>query len=88
MQKVSGDRAELDVFVNSIRANHQLSGVCLHIPWREVEKESGKLDFSAVDGFVAVLRDIGMKYQLCFKPGVNTPAFVYAEGAQAFATVA
>ena len=61
-------------------------GVCLHIPWNEVEKEPGKSDFGAVDNFVAVLRSIGMKYQLCFKPGASTPAFVYAEGAQPFET--
>lgn len=85
-QKVSADRADLDAFANSIRANHQLSGVCLHIPWNEVEKEPGKCDFRAVDNFVAVLRSIGMKYQLCFKPGSSTPAFVYAEGAQPFQT--
>src|SRR5881275_1548452 len=78
-QKVSRDRAELDVFTDSIRANHQLTGVCLHIPWDQIEKEAGKPDFSAVDNFVAVLRDIGMKYQLCLKPGASTPAFVYAE---------
>ena len=85
-QKVSGDRAELDVFTNSIRANHQLTGVCLHVPWEQVEKEAGKLDFSAVDNFVGVLRDIGMKYQLGLKPGASTPPFVYAEGAQSFGT--
>ncbi len=59
-QKVSSDRAELDVFTNSIRANHQLAGVCLHIPWNQVEKEPGKLDFTALDNFVAALRGIGM----------------------------
>jgi hypothetical protein len=85
-QKVSGDRAALDLFTNSIRANHQLTGVCLHVPWAEVEKEAGKPDFSAIDDFVGVLRDIGMKYQLCFKPGATTPPFVYAEGAQSFET--
>jgi hypothetical protein len=85
-QKVSGDRAELDVFTNSVRANHELTGVCLHIPWNQVEKEPGKPDLSAVDNFVAVLRDIGMKYQLCLKPGASTPAFVYEEGAQPFET--
>ena len=85
-QKVSGNRAEFDAFTSSIRANHQLAGVCLHVPWNQVEKERGKLDFTAVDNFVAALRDIGMKYQLCFKPGASTPAFVYAEGAQAFET--
>ena len=85
-QKVSGDSAELDVFANSIRANHQLAGVCLHVPWNQVEKEPGKPDFKAVDNFVAVLRDIGLKYQLCLKPGASTPAFVYAAGAQPFKT--
>ena len=85
-QKVSGDRAELDVFTNSIRANHELTGVCLHVPWTGVEKEAGKPDFSAIDNFVAVLRDIRMKYQLCFKPGASTPPFVYADGAQSFET--
>src|SRR5437899_197205 len=80
-QKVSGDRTELDVFTNSIRANHQLTGVCLHIPWNQLEKEAGKADFNAVDSFVALLRDVGMKYQLCLKPGASTPGFVYAEGA-------
>src|SRR5205814_3849869 len=85
-QKISRDRAELDIFTDSIRTNHQLTGVCLHVPWDQIEKEAGKPDFSAVDNFVAVLRDIGMKYQLCLKPGASTPAFVYAEGAQSFET--
>jgi hypothetical protein len=85
-QKVSADRAELDDFSISIRANHHLTGVCFHIPWNQLEKESGKPDFSGIDNFVAVLRDIGMKYQLCLKPGATTPAFVYAEGAKSFQT--
>ena len=85
-QKVSEDAGALDVFANSIRANHQLTGVCLHVAWKEVEKEAGKPDFSAIDRFVAVLRGIGMKYQLCLQPGVNTPPSVYKEGAQSFAT--
>ncbi len=35
---------------------------------------------------VAVLRGIGMKYELCLQPGVYTPGSVYEEGAQSFAT--
>jgi hypothetical protein len=34
----------------------------------------------------SVLRDKDMKYQPCFQPGVNTPSFVYEEGAQTFPT--
>jgi hypothetical protein len=85
-QKISEDPAALEVFANSIRANHQLAGVCLHVPWNEVEKEAGKPDFSAIDKFVAVLRGIHMKYKLGIKPGASTPSFVYAQGARPFET--
>jgi hypothetical protein len=86
MERLPEDAGALDAFANSIRANHQLTGVCLHVAWKEVEKEPGKPDFSAIDKTVTVLRGIGMKYQLCFKPGASTPPFVYAEGAQSFET--
>src|SRR5260370_9041853 len=83
-QMVSENAGALDAFASSIRANHQLTGVCLHVPWKEVEKEAGKPDFSAIDKFVAVLRGIRMKYQLCFKPGASTPPFLYAGRSQSF----
>jgi Beta-galactosidase len=86
MQKVSEDAGALDAFAKGVRTNRELSGVCLHVDWKQVEKEPGKPDFSAIDKFVAVLHAIGMKYQLCLKPGANTPAFVYAQGAQSFQT--
>ena len=83
-QKV--DARQLDTFASTVRANHQLTGVCLHVAWKEVENEPGKPDFSPIDKFVAVLRGIRMKYQICFKPGASTPPFVYAQGAQSFET--
>ncbi len=86
MQKLPDDAATFAKFSTQVRKNPYLSGVCLHIPWDWIEKESGKPDFSAIDKTVAVLRGIGMKYQLCLKPGVYTPSFVYANGAQAFET--
>ena len=69
-----------------VRANSHLSGVCLHIGWKDIEKEPGHLDFSAIDQSVAVLRHIGMKYELGIKPGVDTPPFVYQQGGQSFET--
>jgi hypothetical protein len=69
-----------------VRANPHLSGVCLHIGWKDIEKEPGQFDFSAIDKAVAVLRRIGMKYELSIKPGFETPAFLYQQGAQSFAT--
>ncbi len=86
MQKLPEDAAAFAEFSEQVRINPHLAGVSLHIPWDWIEKESGKPDFSAIDKTVAVLRGIGMKYQLCLKPGVYTPSFVYAEGAKPFET--
>jgi hypothetical protein len=79
-----GDK--LAAFEAQVRANPHLSGVCLHIGWKDIEKEPGNLDFSAIDKTVAVLRHIGMKYELGIKPGVDTPSFVYQQGGQPFET--
>ncbi|PYK10123.1 MAG: hypothetical protein DME65_10655 [Verrucomicrobia bacterium] len=81
-QKVSESAADPSAFEAKIRENPQLSGVCVTAGWNEIEKEAGKLDFSSIDKTVAVLRRIGMKYELGVKPGVDTPAFVYQQGAQ------
>jgi hypothetical protein len=86
MQKLPEDASRFDEFSAKIRVNPNLSGVCLHIPWDQIEMQPGKPDFSVIDRTVAVFRSIGMKYQLCLKPGVHTPAFVYADGAHAFET--
>jgi hypothetical protein len=86
IQPLAEDSNKLSDFAADVRANPQLTGVCIHLKWKDIEKEAGKLDFSAIDKMVAVLRGIGMKYQLCLQPGVNTPASVYEEGAQSFAT--
>ncbi len=79
-----GDKA--GAFEAQVRANPHLSGVCLHTGWKDIEKEPGKLDFSAIDKYVAVLRRIGMKYELGVKPGIATPLFVYQQGAKSFDT--
>lgn len=86
MQPLPRDAGELNDFLARISANHNLSGVCLTLRWNEIEKDSGKPNLSRVDNTVAGLRRIGMKYQFCFKPGTDTPQFVYTEGAQPFWT--
>src|SRR5262249_38405412 len=85
-QRVPERAAEMSQFESMVRTNPHLSGVCLHIGWKELEKEPGHLDFSAIDKAVGVLRGIGMKYELGVKPGVDTPAFVYQQGAQSLET--
>ncbi len=84
LQKVPEDSRALETFSRKIRANSQISGVCLHVAWESIEVEPNKPDFKALDRTVAVLRELGMKYQLCLKPGASTPAFVFQEGAQPF----
>jgi Beta-galactosidase len=85
MQPIESGR-NVSAFGAKVRANSYLSGVCLHIGWKDIEKEPGQLDFSAIDKYVAALRRIGMKYELGIKPGVDTPAFLYQQGAQSFET--
>jgi len=85
-QKAAESAADPAAFESALRHNPHLSGVCLHAGWKEIESEAGKLDFSAIDKTVAVLRRIGMKYELSVKPGADTPPFVFAEGAKSIQT--
>jgi hypothetical protein len=85
-QRMPENADQLNAMESAVRANPHLAGVCLHVGWKGIEKEAGKPDFSAIDKTVAVLRRIGMKYELGVKPGADTPQFVFQEGAQPFAT--
>ena len=85
-QKLPNDSGTLEEFASQLKDSKYLAGVCLHIPWDQIEKNPGKPDFSAIDETVAILRKSEMRYQLCLKPGAYTPLFVYADGAQAFET--
>ena len=85
-QKLPNDSVTLEEFAFQLKDSKYLAGVCLHIPWDQIEKNSEKPDFSAIDETVAILRKSGMRYQLCLKPGAYTPSIVYADGAQAFET--
>ncbi len=86
MQKLPPDAAARAEVTTQLRNNSNLSGVCLNFAWKAIEPETGKPDFTALDQTIADLRKLGLKYQLCLKPGADTPAFVYTEGAQAFPT--
>src|SRR5450432_450961 len=86
MQRLPQDANELNQAAAELAKNHNLSGVCLHVLWNDLEKEPGKPDFSMVDKTVAEFRRLGMKYELGFGPGAHTPKFIYDEGAQTFST--
>jgi Beta-galactosidase len=84
MQRVPENTAEMRQFESMVRSNPHLSGVCLHVGWKVIEKEAGHVDFSPIDKTVAVLRRAGRKYELGIKPGADTPPWIFQEGAQAF----
>jgi len=86
MQRLPQDATELGQVVAELAKNHNLSGVCLHFFWNDLEKVSGKPDFSMVDKTVAEFRRLGMKYELGFGAGAHTPRFIYDEGAKAVST--
>jgi len=83
-QKLPDNAGALPELEPQLRANHNLSGVCLHIPWRKIVTPNGQPDFDLLDKTVAVFRKTGTKYQICLHPGAFTPDFVYKDGAQPF----
>src|SRR5438552_18731098 len=85
-QKISESAANPAGFEAAIQGNPHLAGVCLTVDWKEIETEPGKLDFSSIDKTVTVLHRIGMKYELALKPGIDTPAYVFRQGAQSLQT--
>jgi hypothetical protein len=86
MQRLPRDTSELNQAAAELADSRNLSGVCLHVFWNELEKTPGKPDFTMVDKTVAEFRRLGIKYELGFGPGAHTPQFVYDEGAHAFST--
>src|SRR5262249_39608166 len=86
MQRLPQSADELNKAAAEMAKNPNLAGVCLHVLWNDIEKESGNPDFNMVDKTVAEFRRLGMKYQLGFGPGAHTPQFVYDEGAQGIMT--
>jgi hypothetical protein len=85
-QKISESAANLAGFEAAIRGNPHLSGVSIHAGWNEIETEAGKPDFTSIDKTIAVLQRLKMKYELALKPGVNTPTYVFQQGAQSVST--
>ena len=85
-EKTSEAAADVSRFESGVRGNPHLSGICLTASWNEIEKEPGHLDFSSIDKSVEALHRIGRKYELALKPGVDTPVWVFQQGAQGFET--
>jgi hypothetical protein len=85
-EKTSEAAANVAEFESAVRTNPHLSGICLTASWNEIEKGPGRIDFSSIDKSVEALHRVGRKYELALKPGVDTPSWVFQEGAQGFDT--
>jgi len=85
-QRVPESAAEMSEFESVVRQNSSLSGLYIHIGWKELEKQSGKFDFSSLDRTLEVLRRSKLKYVLGVNPGAGTPVFVFQEGAHSIET--
>lgn len=85
-QRLPIDTKELNQTAAELAKSRNLSGVCLHFFWNDLEKVPGKFDFSMIDRTVAEFRRLGIKYEIGFAPGAHTPRFVYDEGAKSFST--
>jgi hypothetical protein len=81
-QRISANAADIADLETMAGQNPHLTGIYIHIGWKELEKQSGKFDFNALDRAVDVLRRANRKYVLGIKPGAETPSFVFQEGAQ------
>ena len=49
IQPLAEDSNTLSAFAAGVRSNPQLTGVCIHGHWKEIEKEAGNLNSSAID---------------------------------------
>jgi hypothetical protein len=67
-------------FESDLRANHTLSGVCLHIPWSGIEKQAAKTDFTVLDKTIAVFRETRPNINSVCIPALILPILFDTEG--------
>src|SRR5271170_6093904 len=67
-----------------ILTNPDVDGVALLFLWDRIEPHDGEFDWTRIDQEVARVRASGKHYSLGVTPGINTPAWVFADGAASF----
>jgi hypothetical protein len=78
----SEKEARLDLSV--LKSNPYLTGVLMSARWKELEPAREKYDFSALDRGIAAVREGGKQYKLAIVPGMDSPKYIYAAGAERF----
>ena len=69
-----------------LKSNSHLAGVLIGARWNQLEPDREKYDFSALDRGIAAVRGAGKQYKLEIVPGMNSPEYIYADGATRYPT--
>lgn len=77
----------LDRIDRNLSSNPYITGVYIIYHWRLLEPQQGNLDFSRLDRVIERVRKHGRYYKLALNPGIYSPDWLYAKGAEAFETV-
>jgi hypothetical protein len=72
---------------SDIYANPNVDGVALRASWAAVEPSEGSFNFSELDGQVSAAGSAHKSVSLSVTAGIETPSWVYEDGAGAFTTV-
>jgi len=70
-----------------LQTNSYIEGLHLIVPWDKVEVAAEEYRFERLDQVINLAVVYGKKYKLAFLPGVATPDYVYAQGAEEFNTI-
>ncbi|MBI4977557.1 MAG: beta-galactosidase [Spirochaetes bacterium] len=69
----------------TLASNTYIDGVYIALRWDDFEPTRGDYAWDRLDSVIDCVRKAGRFYKLVLDPGVDTPDYVYGEGAAAFA---
>lgn len=72
------------VIPDQVLANPNVDGVALLFLWNKIEPREGQFQWESIDAQVARVKQSGKYYSLGVTPGINTPQWVYGDGAASF----
>jgi hypothetical protein len=64
--------------------NPNVAGISVHATWDFMQPTENSFNWSYFDGIIQSVAAAGKTVMLCVQAGVNTPSWVYSEGAVAF----
>jgi hypothetical protein len=70
-----------------LQENPYLKGLAIRVPWKEVEPQAGRFDWSAADRMIAIAHQRHIYYTLDPLAGVMAPDWIYGMGAKRFDSV-